>query len=478
MSMTASSFPLTWRSSALLVAGSFLVVGCTSSSEPPINDPNQSPDALRSAGCLAKLDSRPIAPLMVQLQARTLSTKTATTGKTPAVNGPDQSARLLAPVDVTFRVTVPANTPADAEIFIAGDFQGWNPGSEAHRFTRVSAGLYAITLALKDNTAIQFKITRGSWETVEKGSQGEELQNRVFQVAGPETAEIMVASWANTAPAPPRTIVGDIDEMSVPGLLDGRRVWVYLPPGYASDVDTCYPVLYMLDGQNLFDSSTAFLGNEWDVDQTLEDTIAAGHVQPVIVVAIDNGGEARVAEYTPFASPDFEGSGQGEAHLQAIEEVLIPFVNDNFRALLGPQNTGISGSSLGGLMSLYAAYAHGDTFGAIGALSPSLWWNDENLRQFVETSSRPERARIYMDMGTMESSSGGDENNNGVDDNVDHLRALRDVLVAQGFTLGVNLEVVEDEGGRHNEDDWRRRFPDTLHYLFPPPLQFVSPPAR
>lgn len=450
---------------ALLVTGSLVVAGCTSSSEQQVQDPTQAPDEseLRSAGCLAKLTARPDAPLLAQLRVEATSSSAASEAPTSS-----EWARLLAPVDVTFRVTVPANTPADAEIFIAGDFQGWNPASEGHRFTRESAGVYAITLALEDSTTIAFKLTRGSWETVEKGSQGEELQNRVFQVAGPETAELTVASWADTAPAPPRTLVGDIDEMSVPGFLDGRRVWVYLPPGYASDVDTCYPVLYMLDGQNIFDSSTAFLGNEWNVDQALEDTIAARTVRPVIVVGIDNGGGARIAEYTPFASSEFEGSGQGEAHLKSITDGLIPFINDNFRALLGPENTGISGSSLGGLMSLYAAYADTETFGAIGALSPSLWWNDENLRHFVEASNKPEKARIYMDMGTMESSSGADENNNGVDDNVDHLRALRDVMTAQGFVLGEDLEVVEDEGGRHTEADWRERFPGTLHYLFPP----------
>ena len=438
------------RSKIISIVGCALalsLVGCASSGEQQVTDPTQPPpDSTLSQGCIDQLTQRPGAQAIA----------------TPRV----VASNLLAPVDVTFRVTVPANTPTDAQLFIAGDFQGWNPGDPSYQLARQSASVFAITISVEDGSTIEFKFTRGSWETVEKGLQGEEIQNRRFLVAGPETADVTVASWADTAPAPPRTIVGNIDEMTVPSFLADRRVWVYLPPGYSSDVDKCYPVLYVLDGQNVFDSTTAFLGNEWNIDEALEGLIAAEMIEPVIVVAVDNGGASRIDEYTPWPDPDY-GGGQGDAHLTAFIDTLVPYINDNFRTRMGPENTSISGSSLGGLMSLYAVYAFPETFGAAGALSPSLWWNDQNLRQFVDSGTKPDSSVIYMDMGTIESGSVVDEDNNGLDDNIDHIRALRDVLTGQGFVVDDDLLVVEEEGGMHNEAAWSRRFPGTLQFLFP-----------
>ena len=483
--MRYSSFstvlPLAGLALAIAVAG----CGCSASNEQQTTDPAQAlPRAVPSPGCLAKVTRRPDAPFVAAarsvkagrsagaplvLTARSAAGKVSKdkrTDKADRVDGTIETARVAGLVDVTFRVTVPANTPAGADIYLAGDLQGWNPGDSKYRFARQSAGLYSLTLSLEDGSVIQFKLTRGSWDTVEKGSQGEELNNRTFQVAGSEAVDLVVASWADTAPAPPRTLVGDIDEMTVPSFLDGRRVWVYLPPGYATEVDRCYSVLYMFDGQNLFDSSTAFLGNEWNVDQSLEDSIAAGTMQPIIVVAIDNGGGARLDEYTPWPDPEY-GGGQADAHFQAIEQTLIPYINRHFRTYIDPAHTGIAGSSLGGLMSLYAAYAHGDTFGSIGALSPSLWWDSQHLLAFVQMTGKKSARTIYMDMGTIESGQVIDENGNGLDDNIDYLRAVRETMVGQGYQPGKDLQVIEDEGARHNETAWSRRFPGTLQFLFP-----------
>src|SRR5262249_10569905 len=153
--------------------------------------------------------------------------------------------------------------------------------------------------------------------------------------------------------------------------LGGRRFWVYLPPGY-HDSSARYPVLYMLDGQNVFDRLTSFVG-EWKVDETLERMIPAGEVAPIIVVAIDNGGTARIGEYTPWSDPG-DGGGAGAAHLTAIADVLVPHIDATYRTQTGPTHTGIAGSSLGGLMALYATYARPDRFGRNAALSPSIWW--------------------------------------------------------------------------------------------------------
>ena len=353
---------------------------------------------------------------------------------------------------VTFRVTAPTTTPPGDPVFIVGDFQGWDPGDPAYQLTDLGGLVYEITLDLTVGATIQFKFTRGDWGKVEKGPNGEEIPNRTHAVTVAETLELTVANWADLPSN--STITGDVTTHTVPGFLSGRRVWVYLPPDYHTTGEQRYPVLYMLDGQNVFDQATSFAG-EWEVDETCESLIPAGLMEPIIVVAVDNGGLDRIFEYTPWYDPGYGAGGGGEAHLQEFIDVLMPWVNASYRTRTGPHNTGLAGSSLGGLMSLYATYAHHDSFGLFGALSPSIWWSDLELLNYAGGLPKPP-ANVYMDMGTLE---GG----------IDDLRAMRDLMVGQGFILGEDLMVVEDEGGLHNEWYWAQRFPTTLQFLFPAP---------
>lgn len=379
-----------------------------------------------------------------------------------------ESQRDTAPV--TFQVTAPTTTPPGDPVFITGDFQGWDPGDPAYQLTDLGGLVYQITLDLTVGGTIQFKFTRGSWETVEKGPNGEEIPNRSHAVTGTETLELTVANWADL---PASTITGDVTTHTIPGFLSGRRVWVYLPPDYHVRMDQHYPVLYMFDGQNVFDQATSYAG-EWEVDETCESLIPAGLMEPLIVVAVDNGGLGRIYEYTPWYDPGFGDGGGGEAHLQEFITVLMPWVDSSYRTRTGPHNTGLAGSSLGGLMSLYAVYAHSDVFGLIGGLSPSIWWFDDELLDYASGQPKPP-AKVYMDMGTIESGSMVDEDGNGVDDNIDDLRAMRDLMVGQGFVLDEDLMVVEDEGGMHSEWFWAQRFPVTLQFLFPPPPETGIP---
>ncbi|MEM9494085.1 MAG: alpha/beta hydrolase-fold protein, partial [Myxococcota bacterium] len=206
---------------------------------------------------------------------------------------------------------------------------------------------------------------------------------------------------------------------------------------------------------------------EWQVDETLEELIPAGQVAPIIVVAMDHGSDERIAEYTPWPDPEYKGGG-GDEHLQAITDILIPYIDSNYRTLTGPDNTGLAGSSLGGLMALYAGYAQSPTFGRVAGLSPSLWWDGEHLVRHIDKLARPAGLVVYTDMGTLESGTTEDEDKNGIDDDIDRLRRLRDTLLAQGFVLGQNLLITEDEGASHNEAAWRARFPDAVRFLFPP----------
>ena len=370
-------------------------------------------------------------------------------------------------VPVTFEVVVPAGTDPAAAVHIAGDFQGWDPGAPDCRLARGADGLHRITLDLPPGTLVLFKFTLGHWGVVEKGPLGEEIANRTLAVSGTGTHRFTVASWASN-PAPARresSRTGTIETFTVPGFLEERRVWAYLPPGYAADPARKYPVLYMFDGQNLFDQATSFAG-EWRVDETCEDLITAGRMRPIIVVGMENGGRERLLEYTPWADPH-RGGGGGGSHLEAVIGTLMPAVAARYRILGGPENTGLAGSSLGGLMALYGGLSRPDVFGLVGAFSTTVHWAGYRLTSWTgERGARP--LKIYLDMGDRESGTWEDADGNGIADPFDDLRREPAALDGLGLIAGVDLMAVEDQGGIHNESAWARRLPEALVFLFPP----------
>lgn len=271
---------------------------------------------------------------------------------------------------------------------------------------------------------------------------------------------LLFGAGAAAAPREGRVVLRHWDDV-----LDGRAIRVYLPPGYDNDASARYPVLYLLDGQNLFDEKTSFAG-EWHADETCDAGIAAGRIAPLILVGIDNAGEKRIDEYTPWKDAA-RGGGGGKRHLARIVRELKPVIDAEYRTLPGPEDTGIGGSSLGGLMTLYAALEMPRTFARFAALSPSLWWADERTAREFE-ARRPVDVRVYADMGTRESRVLQDADGNGADDAIDALRRLRDVLERRLRDPG-GLLVVEDEGAIHNEAAWTRRLPGALEFLFPGP---------
>jgi predicted alpha/beta superfamily hydrolase len=356
-------------------------------------------------------------------------------------------------VPIRFLVHAPESTPAGASLYLAGNLSNSSPASPAHRLAETAPRTYELTLPFAPHTKLEFKVTRGSWETVERGPRGEEIANRTFEVLAETTLDLAVGSWADVSLS---TITGDVTTFSLPAFLDGRRVWVYLPPGYHESTAR-YPVLYMFDAQNLFDRVTSFAGSEWRVDETLQQLIPAGALEPIIVVAVDHGGAQRIHEYTPWPDTTENRGGGGGAHLAAFADVLVPHIDATYRTRPGPASTAIAGSSLGGLMSLYAIYARPGVFGRAAALSPTIGWANQMIVSFIAAGTKP-AARVWTDMGVNEYEGA-----------VTLLRALRDALVAQGFVLGVDLQVLEDPQGGHNEPSWARRFPDVVRFLFPPP---------
>jgi predicted alpha/beta superfamily hydrolase len=309
---------------------------------------------------------------------------------------------MPAEAQLTIRLASPAGA-ADAPVYVAGSFNGWAPADSAYRLRPEGGGAYVVTLPAHVRGPVEFKFTRGSWETVELDSAGEGAGNRSFTVpaAGAATYSATVTRWADGSakPVPAHSATASVSILdtafAIPELGRARRVWIYLPPDYASSGKT-YPVLYMHDGQNVFDAATAYAG-EWGVDEALDSLHAAGD-PGVIVVAVDNGGELRMREYSPWVHPQ-HGGGEGDEYADFLARTLKPWIDRHYRTRPGPESTGIMGSSMGGLISLHAALRHPGVFGRVGVFSPSLWFSDSVFvaaRGGVASGPRP---RMYFVSG-------------------------------------------------------------------------------
>lgn len=238
-------------------------------------------------------------------------------------------------------------------------------------------------------------------------------------------------------------------------LRNQRDLIVYTPPGYLDQPGRRFPVLYLHDGQNLFDGATSFIpGQDWHVAQTADECIHARTVEPLIIVGMYNT-KARVREYTPTHVPKL-GGGRADRYAKFLIEEVKPFVEREYPTLPGPQQTGIGGSSLGGLVSLYLGLKHRTIFGKIAALSPSVWWNRLVIHRFVKSMPVEPRPRIWLDIGTREGPR-----------MVQDVERFRDVLLAKGWRLGQDLLYERVEGGEHNELAWAQRVRPFLQFLYP-----------
>jgi predicted alpha/beta superfamily hydrolase len=233
-----------------------------------------------------------------------------------------------------------------------------------------------------------------------------------------------------------------------PQLRNRRDILIALPPGWSGN-DERYPVVYMHDGQNLFDPSTSANG-DWGLVVSLAAEARAG--RPVIVVGIPNIGPRRRHEYSPFRDAT-HGGGGGDRYLEFVAATVKPLIDASFPTLPDRTHTAIAGGSLAGLISLYALYRLPDVFGAVAALSPSLWFADCGMISFV--SAQPQAGRLYMDAGTRE----GDEV-------VADVERLRDRLLEGGRVEGTDLVCVIEDGAGHDEAAWGRRFRAALPFLF------------
>ena len=241
-------------------------------------------------------------------------------------------------------------------------------------------------------------------------------------------------------------------------LPDARDLIVYLPPGYEDEPERTFPVLYMQDGQNLFDPNTSFIqGRTWEMREQADEVIAAGEVEPLVIVGIYNTGDRRIAEYTH--ERDWQRGG-GEAHRYGLllTEELMPWIADRYRIRTERASTGLGGSSLGGLVTLYLGLRHAHQFGRLAVLSPSVWWNHKSILSYLNERAPQiwERPRMWLDVGEKEGQ-----------------RTLRDAemlarrLKANSWVPGETLHFERVPQGTHDEASWAGRVKPMLRFLFP-----------
>lgn len=241
-------------------------------------------------------------------------------------------------------------------------------------------------------------------------------------------------------------------------LNNSRGVWVYLPPTYLENTTFRAPVVYMHDGQNLFDASTAFGGTEWQVDETMNRTANDGFIAEAIVVGPENTA-ARIDEYTPTSTMQY-GGGQGATYLRFLVDELKPAVDREYRTRPGRESTVVIGSSLGGLISTYAGVQKPEVFGNVGAMSPSTWWDNRwILGSVAGLRAAPLRPlKVYVDSGNAGTSM------DDVTNTADLAQAWRD----RGYADEVTLKYVVQNGASHNETYWAQRLPVALRFLLGP----------
>ena len=238
-----------------------------------------------------------------------------------------------------------------------------------------------------------------------------------------------------------------------------RDLTVYLPPGYSERETIRYPVLYMQDGQNLFDPERAYVpGQSWLLHEAADRAIASRKAAPMIIVGIDHASAARIDEFTPTREPQRNAGGKADDYARLLIEEVKSMADAAFRTRPQRQFTVVGGSSLGGLLSTYVGLRHPDVFGGIAAMSPSVWWHDRVILKTVDEFSASERPRIWLDIGGREGSEA-----------LQDARLLRDHLHARGWSGRSDLRFFEDRRADHSERAWARRAHGMLEYLFGQP---------
>lgn len=364
------------------------------------------------------------------------------------------SGNLLAQVTINI-VSVPANTPTSDDLFIAGNFNNWNPNDSNFKLAKVG-DKYSIVIPASTGIA-EYKFTRGSWPTVEGDANGNVIGNRSFTYTVNGVENVSIAGWEDkkSGGGAGSTALPNVKVLSnnffIPQLNKSRRVWIYLPNDYQTNLTKRYPVLYMHDGQNCFDKTTAF-SDEWGIDETLSNKQTNGD-KGCIVVAVDNGGTTRLDEYSPYNNPQY-GGGQGDAYVDFMALTLKPYIDSAYRTFPDKINTAMAGSSMGGLITSYAMFKYPDVYGKAGIFSPAYWFSNQ-LYTYVLNKSKSNNQKFYFVCGQNE---GGNM--------ATWQDSMNVVLQQKGYVNNTDLMNVIKPNGTHTEAFWRAEFGACYDWLF------------
>jgi len=359
-------------------------------------------------------------------------------------------AKTVAQFHVVFKLNKFPSTHSSDSIFVAGNFNNWNPGNKGYVFSLTGNNTTEAPLQLAAGN-YEFKCTRGSWRNVETQSDGKDIANRSFTLQSDTVIELSIDAWKDDFASAERkhTASSNVRVMDtaflMPQLNRFRKIWIYLPEDYAKNKKH-YPVLYMQDGQNLFDEYTSPFG-EWGVDECLDSLIAKGK-PACIVVGIENGPQ-RINEYSPYDTDRF-GKGEGDAYLDFLAGTLKPYIDKNYRTLSSKENTVIAGSSVGALISYYAMLKRPDVFGKAGIFSPSFWLASP-IKPLTDSLAGKISGKFFFYMGGKEGDS--------------FIQDSKDIQESLGEKSSSMIYSVLDANGSHNEQAWRKWFAEFYGFI-------------
>jgi predicted alpha/beta superfamily hydrolase len=340
-------------------------------------------------------------------------------------------------------------------VYIAGSFNSWKSRDEVYRMLKKSDGHYQYCFAhgQMPEGPIEYKFLKGGWEAEELDRDGFPPSNRRLEVPKGHVNDLVPlwkkhADWYNPSFYPEIVVLSD--RFAVPQLRRRRRVSVLLPWDYHTSKKK-YPVLYLQDGQNLFDNNAPF--GTWGVDKQMA-ALAESHQTNFIVVAIDHGGKERIKEYLPHPTLKW-GDALGKQYAAFLKETLKPYIDTHFRTLPDREHTGIGGSSMGGLISLHAGIAYPEVYSKFMIFSPSLWAAPSvftDVRFLLQQS--PTQFYLYV---------GGKEPALMLKD-AEKLHKQLMLMQPDPYRLSLQFSVQQDAG--HNESAWGREFPKSASWLF------------
>lgn len=355
-------------------------------------------------------------------------------------------------VNITFKV-ISKSISDSSDIYITGDDKIlWNWIPDKIKLKNVCPYTWRIKLSFPKNSDLEFKFTRGSWATEALSEYGGIPSNNLLTVKNDTTLIFNIEKWKDIyMKSTERKIIGNYElfhKLDYPGI-KSRDVIVWLPPGYDSDTQKRFPVLYMHDGQNLFDPNTSFLGNEWQADETAFNLIKNEQIIPIIIVGIYNT-EDRREEYAK--------TSLGKKYMHFLTEKLKPIIDETYRTLSDRENTAVGGSSMGGLISFILVWEYSNIFSKAICMSPAFNIDKNNyILKVKQYAGHQKNIKIYLDNGGLDLEA---KLQPGIDKMLSALQFL-------GFVHYKDYLWFKDDKAPHNEKAWAERFWRPLKFLFP-----------